>query len=297
MTPADVDAVILNYRTFALTVQCARSVQSNGAGSIVVVDNDSQDGCGDKLEAELGGFARVLRLASNGGFSAGNNRGAREGDAPLLLFVNSDVVLPPGALAAMVDVLNRETRAGIVAPALAGSDGRAQASAYRFISPAVILQTLLGLDKLARKLGWAHLGGNVDLGRNGDYSGRVESLYGPCLLVRRQAFEQVGGFDENFFLYCEETDLILRLARAGWQAFRTAATTVLHVHNQSAGQLPARSLVLMNESNRYYAGKHFGWGGRTVTALAFAFGLTLRWVLARRPEERRRYLAALGVWL
>ena len=294
LTPRDTDVVILNYCTPELSLRAARSARQAGVDSILIVDNGSPDGSADKLQRGVQGFAQVLALPENAGFSTGNNRGAAQGNRALLLLLNSDVVLHEGALAALIRVLEQEETVGIVAPALVGSQGEAQASAYRFIKPGRLTNSLLGLDKLSTRFGWEVFGGNVDLPRNGDYTGFAESLYGPCLLLRRQAFEEISGFDEDFFLYCEETDLVLRLAQHGWRAYRTAAGTATHDHNQSAGQAPERSLILMSESHRLYARKHFGWLGRAATAAAFVGGLALRWLLG--GGNRARYAAALGVW-
>ena len=296
MTSHEVDVVILNFRTPSLTAAAARSALDNGADSILVVDNGSGDDSVTELETDIGDFATILPLASNEGFAAGNNRGAAAGGQPLLLLMNSDVVLRPGALRTMVEVLEQAPRVGIVAPALFGSDGQPQSSAYRFITPAVVVQALLGLDRIAAKLRLKIWGGNTDLRRNGTYTGAVQSLYGPCLLVRRQAFMEVGGFDEAFFLYCEETDLVLRLAKQGWGAYRTAAAEAIHHHNQSAGQQSVRSLILLNESNRLYAHKHLGRIECFTVKMAFTLGLALRWLFSRNGEQRRRYQAALGVW-
>jgi len=297
MTSQDVDAVILSYRTAKLAVDAARSAHANRVGSIVVVDNHSGDDSVAILRAAVGDFADILELPGNHGFPAGNNAGARVGNRQLILFMNSDARLHDGAVATMVRAFMQDAKIGAVAPSLQYPNGQPQASAYFFITPKRLVSSVFGIHRLAKRIGSSFLAGNVDFKRNGTYSGEVESLYGPCILVRRTAFEKIGGFDEAFFLYCEETDFFLRLAKSGYRAFRVAAAQATHNHGESAKQSPIASSVLMQEGRRIYAKKHFGRLGRLVTALASVGGIVLRLLLSRSAHERRRHLATLGVWL
>jgi len=295
--PADVDVVILNYRVGLLAAAAAQSAHENGAVSILVVDNHSPDDSLTTLKQEVSATTMILPLAANIGFSAGNNQGAALGRNPFLLFMNPDVVLHPQALQLMLDVFNVNPGVGIVGPALVGITGEPQPSAYFFIKPLRICNSLFGFDKVAGKFNLPFLSGNADLKRNGSYSGIVESLYGACFLVRRDAFLSVNGFDEDFFLYCEETDLFFRLSKAGWKAYRCAEAQATHHHGQSAQQVSRLSLLLMNESHRLYARKHFSFFGRILTAIAFIFGLCLRIVFSRTTQARANYFSALGIWL
>lgn len=295
--PRDVDVVILNYRVGSLAARAVRSAKENGINSIVVVDNQSGDDSISILEKEVSAFADILPLPENVGFSSGNNTGSKRCKKPLILFMNADVSLNPGAVQQMVDALNANTSVGIVCPSLYDSKGKPQASAYFFLSPLRIMKLLIGLDKLGIKLACSAFAGNTDLKRNGHYTGFIESVYGACLLIRRNAFEAVNGFDEDFFLYCEETDLCLRLQQAGWKAYRCGEARAKHWHGQSAQKAARKSLILMSESHRLYARKHFSFIGRAVTALAFIIGLSFRILLARSLEAKASYFAALGVWL
>lgn len=297
MGPQDIDVVILNYQTAPLAIEAARSARDNGATSIVVVDNHSGDDSLSILQREIGAFTRILPMPGNYGFSAGNNRGAKHGNRPLVLFMNADARLQDASLTAMAKVYELDPRIGAVGPALFYPDGRPQASAYFFITPMRVVKSLLGIDKIGKKIGWAALSGNIDPDRNGNYSGPVESLYGPCFLARRKAFEEVGGFDETFFLYCEETDFIFRLAEKGWKAYRVSEAKVTHIHGESANQVPVSSLVSMQESLWIYAKKHFRVWGKLLTVVASVIGYGFRFLLSQKNTNRKRYRAALGVWL
>ncbi len=293
----DVDAVILNYRVGLMAAQAARSANENGVNSVFIIDNRSDDDSVPVLKRDVSSFAEILALPENVGFASGNNAGAKLGKNPLILFMNADVLLNPGSVRQMVDVMNANPSVGIVTPSLCGPDGENQASAYFLLSPFRVVKLLLGIDKLGALLGWPALAGNADLMRNGDYTGVVESVYGACMLIRRAAFEAVNGFDEEFFIYCEETDLCLRLRKAGWKAYRCGVAQAKHWHGQSAQKAARKSLILMSESHRLYARKHFSLRGRIVTSLAFIAGLSIRILLAKSLEAKKNYFAALGVWL
>ena len=295
--PTDVDTIVLNYRVGRLAAQAVRSAMNNGIDSIWVIDNQSGDDSVAILETEASAYAKIISLPENIGFSAGNNRGAMLGNRPLILFLNADTSLDSSAVQTMIDIMNANPTVGIVAPALYGPQGEAQASAYFLLTPFRMVKLLLGLDKIGNKLGWPALAGNVDGQRNGNYTGAVESVYGACMLVRRSAFEVVKGFDEDFFLYCEETDLCLRLQQAGWKAYRCGGARVKHWHGQSANKVARKSRILMSESHKLYARKHFSLVGRAITAMAFIMGLCLRILFARTMETKATFFAALGVWL
>lgn len=293
----DVDVVILNYCTPRLAIDAARSALNNNAGSITVVDNFSQDGSSVLLEKEIGSFAKLIFLDQNYGFGGGNNRGARSGNRPLLLLMNADTRLSPGALSNMVNVFNNDEGAGVVVPALTYPDQRLQPSAYLFITPLRVIKIMLGLDKFAERLSCNFLTGNTDYLHNNNYSGPIESPYGSCMLIRRKAFEEAGGFDEKFFIYCEETDLALRLSKKGWKIFRAADAEVVHNHGASAGQNPIIFYISMQESLKIYSNKHFNLAGRLIVFIASVLGITLRCVFSLRNNQWRKYWAGLGVWL
>jgi len=297
MSPKDIDVVIVNYRTARLAVEAARSAYENGARSIVIVDNNSQDDSVSVLKKETEKFTAILSLPTNRGFSAGSNVGAAHGNRPVILFMNADVRLDMGALPLMAQAMERDQKIGAIAPALYYPDGRPQASAYFFITPIRIINLMLGANILAERLGWAFLAGNIDPHHNGSYSGEIASLYGCCMLIRRRAFEEVGGYDEHFFLYCEETDFCLRLRKKGWKRYRAAEAKAFHCHGESVKEFPLDAVVVMQKSLKLYIKKHFSDIDRIISCIACVVGVTARFLLAAKNHDRRRYWMALGVWL
>lgn len=294
MGPEGIDVVIPNYYSAPLAINAARSARQDGAKSIIVVENGSKDNSFSILRKEIGDIANIISLPENRGYSGACNRGAAAGNLPLVLFLNSDATLQPGALSLMAKVFDENPQAGVVGPSLYYPDGRPQASAYFFITPTRIIFALFGIDRFSYR--WPRLSANEDWTRNGDYSGEVESLFGACLLCRRTAVEQAGGFDERLYT-CDETDFILRLAKKGWKAYRTAEAKVIHAQGKSIEKFPVEYAISAQEARRIYAKKHFSLSGRAITIFASVVGLSLRLLFSRTALNRKKYLAALGVWL
>ncbi len=296
MNPSDVDVIVLNYRTPELAARAARSAAQDGADSIWIVDNGSGNGVA-RLNVLVSGFAQVLSLPHNIGFSAGNNRGASHTERPIILFMNADTELQAGALRAMLRPFGNPSVAA-VGPVLHYPDHREQPSALLVPTAWRITAELLHLDALAPQFAKPLFASNVDPKRNGPYCGTVHSLYGACFAIRRTAFEAVGGFDEDFFLYLDETDLFVRLRSAGYTLYRVTDAHVFHHHSQSAKTIPVQSLLFSQQSRFIYGKKHFSSTAQVQVTIASVLGNLLRLLArVRSYDDRIRYWAALGYWL
>ncbi|MFN2633443.1 MAG: glycosyltransferase family 2 protein [Thermoanaerobaculia bacterium] len=291
---SSVAAVIVHYKTPRETVLAARSVADTCSGcTIVVVDNDSKDRVGDLLGDEVP-RARVVVASSNAGYGAGCNRGARETVAPYLLFLNSDARVAPGAVAALVRALEEDKGAAAAGPRLSYPDGRPQPSITRLPTPWRIFCESSGAAALARGRGF--LRGHTRTREDHARFGSVEALMGAALLVRRSAFDQAGGFDEAFFLYAEETDLLARLRKNGWRILYEPAASVIHVGGASAGD---PLFGLLHASLRRYVTKHHGPVLGGLAGLVLRAGAAARYFAAlvtpgeRGRRRRTRYRAAL----
>jgi N-acetylglucosaminyl-diphospho-decaprenol L-rhamnosyltransferase len=303
--PADarVLAVTVNYRTPELAVRCLESLARERATvrelRAVVVDNASRDGSLEQLQrvvAERGWASWVRLLASprNGGFGAGNNLALRTelrapGRAPPdhVLFLNPDAALLAGALAELVAFLAATPAAGMAGPAT-WVDGRLRGTAFRFPGILNALDEGLHLGPVTRLLGRWQLAPPP----------RVEPhptdwLSGGCLLVRRALLEEVGPFDEGFFLYFEEVDLAARAHAAGWESWYVPAARALHDAGAATGATGGRALERRMppywfESRRRYFLKHRGPAARLLADLAWAGGnalWNLRRALSRAPRR------------
>ena len=243
-----VSAVIVHYRTPRETVRAARAVaESSPETEILVVDNAS----GDRIEADLAAAVPAARLVaepSNRGFGAACNRGARESARPYILFLNSDAYVRPGAVAALVSALDAAPGAAAAAPRLSNPDGSLQRSIQRLPSPWRIFCESLGLAFLSggRPPFAGHSATREDHGRPRS----VEAVKGAALLVRRADFDAAGGFDEKFFLYAEETDLLARWQGMGRGLLFEPRAEVVHEGGASAGAALRYAIALLTPGER-----------------------------------------------
>jgi len=289
-----VSAVIVHYRTPEQTVCAARAVAETApAAAVLVVDNASRDVIGQRLAAEVP-RALVLTEGRNRGYGAACNRGARESKGEYLLFLNSDTAVGSGAIQALAEVLAADPLAAAVGPRLVNADGSLQPSIQRLPTPWRIFCESSGLAALCGGRGF--LRGHTRTREDHDHPHEVAALKGAALLVRRSAFEAAGGFDEDFFLYGEETDLIARFSARGWRILFEPRAEVAHLGGGSGGdalfgELHA-GLVL------YVEKRHGRAAGRFCSAV-LALGAAARWLAALvTPGElgrrrRLRYRAAL----
>lgn len=229
----DVDVVIVSYRTPDLVLDCIESVRRAGGRSVTVVDNASGDETVDRIRAEHPSV-RVVESDHNVGYGAAVNTGAAAGTAPVILVLNGDTLVQPGAIEAFRDHFREAPATALVGPTIRRTDGSLQHSTYPFPSllDAVVGETGLHLlfgrirgvrERLLRT--WSH-----------DRVRAVDWVVGAAFAVRRSAFEAIGGFDEQYFMYSEEVDLCRRLQDAGHTVEFAPLTVVTHVGEASAKQ-------------------------------------------------------------
>jgi N-acetylglucosaminyl-diphospho-decaprenol L-rhamnosyltransferase len=246
----DVAVAIVSYNTREHLRACLESVAPERPVETVVVDNNSTDGSVEMVRKE---FPDVeLIKAENRGYGAGANRAFAATTAPYVLLLNTDTVLQPGALQALADHLDAHPEAGIVGPRLLNSDGSLQPSCAPFPYPLSKLVRWFPNARHRYLPSWSH-----------DAPRRVPYVLGAALALRRSAVEEVGGFDERFFMYFEETDLAMRLDRRGWETHFTPATEVVHEGGASTRQLSAPMLLELYRSMARYYEIHHGWPVRT----------------------------------
>lgn len=218
---SDVSIVVVNWYSHELVGRCIESV-INGTDlvvEVIVVDNS-----GDQLAANTWarlarGGVKVVRMPSNVGFGRACNAGAKESASGLILFLNPDTEMLPGALQDMVFRMIAHPDVGALGCQLVSSDGSLQTSAYgAYPSTAGTLLDILGVQALWRLLVTA---------RPARFR-QVAWAKGACMMVRRESFDAVSGFDPDFFLYAEDADLCFRISRAGWSVCQDPSIRVLH---------------------------------------------------------------------
>lgn len=242
MTAPAVSVIVVSWNTRDLLRVCLASVRDHLGmpAETVVVDNASTDGSPEMVSAEFPA-ATLIRNDSNLGFGAANNIGMRAARGPTFLLLNSDARLVDGSIGRLVERLHQEPEVGIIGPRLSYEDGRMQASAHRFSSLRLLAFEELGLYKLVPrwKASELLLGGYWDHSRER----RVDWVVGACMLVRREVFEETGGFDPAIFLYGEEVEWCQRITAAGWQILFSPDAEVIHVGHAS-------SIGLVGEAGR-----------------------------------------------
>ena len=258
----DLSVVVVSHNVRPHLKACLESVReafahANFEAEALVVDNASDDGSQELVRSAFP-EVRLVANPSNSGYGAACNQGASSSTGEYLLFLNADTAPFPESIDRLHSWLRSRPGFAIAGPRLENGEGRSQRSIRRFPAPGLWLVEGSILERAApfeRVLNWYRPlveGDGEDL--------EVDWLEGACLLVRREAFFEVGGFDERFFLYCEELDLCRSLRGAGWNVGYSPSAVVAHLGGASSSQNPAVSRAHFIRSKAVYAAKVWGPG-------------------------------------
>ena len=286
MQPADLAVIVVNYNAGDFLRRCMESLHG-AAGDVrvqtVIVDNASKDG---SPEAAAAGHEDVelIRNPVNRGFAAAANQGIAATSAPLILLLNPDAEIIGGTLASLVKVARERPRAGAIGALVRNPDGSIQPSARR-------------VPRLGEALGHAFLGplnpSNrftrsytlADWDRASERE--VEWVSGSAMLLRREALEEVGAFDDGYFMYVEDVDLCTRLRSGGWQVLFSPELEVVHqIGVSTRGQRGRMAFAHADSIYRYFS--KFRSGGAAVLLKPFVrVALWLRAILMSVVARRR----------
>ena len=259
-----VDVVIVNFNAAGHLDACLASVVgAGGVNSVTVVDNASTD-CSAAIVSGHPGV-RWLPTGANLGFGRAANRGVASTSAPLVLVLNPDAVVLPGAIEILVATLAVRTRCAAIGPRVENPDGTLYPSARAFPNLVdAIGHGFVGLLRPDNRWSRRYLAGD-----------RVDWVSGTAVLVRRGAFEAVGGFDEDYFMYVEDVDLCWRLRDAGWDVHYEPAAGVVHVIGGSSEGRALRMIAAHHRSLWRFAARTTRGPQRLMLPLV-AVGLAVR---------------------
>ena len=226
---SEISIIVVSYNAREHLERCLDAI-AGSEHEVIVVDNASSDGS-PQLVRERFPAVRLVELPENRGFGAGNNEGMRVASGRWFLLLNSDAWPVGEAVGELAGFGDRHPEVGIAGPRLLNPDGSLQRSVRGFPTVWRLATEYFFLRKLAP--GTAALNAFYGAGFDHRTVRKAEYVMGAVLLVRREAIAQVGGFDERFFMFSEETDLCYRMRRAGWTVEFYPEAEFVHVGGAS----------------------------------------------------------------
>ena len=224
----ELSIIIVNWNSADYVVACIRSIRaetSRVSYEVIVVDNASFDGCGERLAREHPG---VIFVQSHGnlGFSRANNLGAEHAHGAVFLFLNPDTELRDRAIERLYAALQRLPDAGVVGCRLLNSDGSLQTSCVQSLP--TLLNQLVDTEFLRRRFPNAAIWGTAALFRDDTLPVDVEAVSGACMMMRRKVFYFVNGFSSDYFMYAEDVDLCFKARRADFRNYHLGEAIIVH---------------------------------------------------------------------
>lgn len=235
----DLSVIILSYNTKRLTINCLESIIKNTQKinyELIVIDNASTDGSIKYLtnhRSRITAHFRLIKNQSNLGFAKANNQGIRIAKGKYILLLNSDTKLREDSLTKMVRWMDQNPRVGVIGPTLVDTDGSIQLNGGFFPNLMRLFLWATFLDDIpgvALLFGSYHLSSNIPITK-GIYgkSHQQDWVSGAVFLLRKGVIDNVGGFDEDIFMYGEEVEYCFRIKKAGWRIWYLPITKVLHI--------------------------------------------------------------------
>ena len=298
--------IIVNYNSTGFLSKCLKSISEDSSGlntETIVVDNNSPQRDIENFPVLFPSVRFIFRNV-NDGFGAGCNKGASVANGRYLLFLNPDTILPEGSLAQLVEFMESEDSAGACAPVYENFEGNLVYTYNRFPNIRWEFNEFLGKgnDKVEASL----LGDKRIIEKSSDPM-RVDWLTGACLLVRRNVFFEVGCFDEDYFLYYEDTDLQKKISEMGAGIFCIPKIRIKHFVNSSVFEDKGRTIYHfhINRSKMIYYYKNEKFLKRNIVRIMMIAGVLLRAVTLPfrnrfkdiRKEKFKQYLYLLKIYL
>ncbi|ODG99016.1 glycosyltransferase [Nostoc sp. KVJ20] len=250
-----VSIILVNYNGAEILVDCLNSIQKFidiPNYEIILVDNASSDGSVELVAANYP-YIRLVKQIENRGFGAGNNVGAKLATGEFLLLLNTDTVLISNILPHLIQLMEADPQVGIIGPKLLNPDGSLQIS----VSPALGIKG----EYEARQIHQAYqqLSQRNLIEQKFQEIQEVDIVVGAAFFIRSSLFHDLGGFDENFFMYFEESDLCQRVQYQGYKIIYTPHISLIHLKGYSIQKAANIMAIEYRRSQIYYYQKHRPW--------------------------------------
>lgn len=300
----EVSIIVVNWNSAEFVRRCVSSIQEHTTGltyEILVVDNSSFDGC-DAILKKHAPDVTYIQCVNNLGFAKANNHAFSVSRGSSLLFLNPDTEMVGPAIAVLHRTLHQIPAAGAVGPRLLNGDGSLQTSCIQ--SFPTILNQALDSEYFRRKWPESGLWGTKPFLQDDGNAAEVEAISGACLMIKRDVFERIGGFSEDYFMYAEDVDLCYKVRTAGYRNYYVPEAELIHFGGSSSKHAPSNfSVVMMRESIwrflRKTRGDLYGTGYRVAmlsSAVCRLVLLGMTSLVGRFRHRRRSSNSSLQKW-
>lgn len=293
---AVISTIIVNYNSGKFLQSCVDSLLNCPLGiEIIVVDNASTDESLDALPSLP--CIQIIKNSANVGFAAACNRGARVASAPFLLFLNPDCSFKSGALSGLLEAMRMDERVGMAGAFLANMDGTEQAGGRRAVpTPWRSFVRAFGLVHFSNR--WPRLFYDFHLHKQPlpKQPIEVEAISGACMMVRRDAMQNVGAWDEGYFLHCEDLDWCMRFRQQGWKIIFVPSAQITHALGICGRSRPVFVEWHKHKGMLRFYRKFFRHQYPGILMWLVAVGVWLRFGLVAVSYSAKRAGQALGFW-
>ncbi|MEH2235899.1 glycosyltransferase family 2 protein [Nostoc sp.] len=279
--PISVSVILVNYNGAEILPDCLKSIQKFidvPTYEIILVDNASSDGSVE-LVAENYPQIRLVKQKENRGFGAGNNAGAKLASGEFLFLLNTDTVLTSNIFPHLIKLMEADPQVGIIGPKLLNSDGSLQIS----ISPALGIQG----EYQARQIHQAYQ--NISqqnlIEQKFQEIQEVDIVVGAAFFIRSILFDELGGFDENFFMYFEESDLCQRAQNQGYKIIYTPHVSLIHLKGYSIQKAANTMAIEYRRSQIYYYQKHRPWWEQLLLRIYLFYKFFWEFITTANPNS------------
>jgi hypothetical protein len=292
--------IVINRNTAALLVKCLDHIFRSDLQqkpAVIVVDNGSSDNS-VALVKDRYPDVTVIEAGRNMGFAAANNMAVQSAKGDFVVLVNTDALLERSCAQSLLDLMKADPHVGMAGPQLLNADGSPQTS-YE-AAPTIWTETLN--RSLLKRLFPSRFPGKT---RKPSEPEQVETLIGAVMMIRRQAMEQLGGFDEDYFFFLEETDLAVRMRQAGWKVIHDPRARAIHLQGATAKDYHASARIEFYRSRYLFFRKHYSVRAMRIlkgvimanlTLNVFALGLASLLTLGTAEKITARYRVRADLW-